>query len=120
MLSIRPKLELPQAQDQSALAIQNEVLRPILKLQDELTRYILESSSYYKRNMHPSKSLPEEDYRLLIKDLLSNDKILRNQIIGMITGMMTLAELTLYSNTKSAMNKRLIQMQIERYVSHYY
>ena len=40
-------------------------------------------------------------------------------MIGAILGMMTIEEMKIYSGEKREINRRIVQMQIDRYVSHY-
>ena len=117
--SLRPKLNLPLASESSLLSFQNTVLRPILKLQNGITLLLLKSSVNYKKQRQRLTSFTKEEYTSYLKDLLNRDKSLRNQVIGAILGMMTIEEMKIYSGEKREINRRIVQMQIDRYVSHY-
>lgn len=59
--------------------------------------------------------LPEQ-HKFLTTFLTSN-KILRNQLIGIVIGMMTESELQFYLTDQKACNKRIIQMQVTRFIA---
>jgi len=117
--SLRPELNLPCTSDDSLLSFQNAVLRPILKLQDDITLLLLDISVDYNKHRHKVTSDTKEEYAAYLKDLLHRDKSLRNQVIGAILGMMTREEMDIYKDNKREINKRIVQMQIDRYVTHY-
>ncbi len=91
---------------------QNNVLRPILKFQHELL------INYFK-NHSAFKLLPPnpDDRMAVIQNCLNKDIALRNQYIGFIVGMFTSDELLFYQQHQTEINKRIIQMLLQRILS---
>lgn len=91
---------------------QNEILRPILKLQHELIIGVFESA-ILKKNKH-FKSLDRTTQEMLVDTLFSKDSAFRNFLIGIVVGLLEEDELNLYLRDASSLNKRIIQMSIQR------
>lgn len=91
---------------------QNEVLRPILKLQNDL--FVASFQNYLRKN--------KKDYALLtidrkiasIENAIQKDIKYRNALKGMIIGLFTLEEYNAYVQNSSSLNKRMMNMLIER------
>ena len=94
---------------------QNNVLRPILKFQNEL---ILASfkNAVTKRIAH-LKTLPDDHLFIAIKTELNNNLVLRNIFIGMTLGLLTVVEFEFYHTNEKALKKRVISMLVERIYS---
>lgn len=91
---------------------QNQTLRPILKLQNDLLlasfqRYIIRG----KNKFHELKIDARLDY---IANAIQKDIKFRNSLKGIILGQFTLEEYTVYSLNSSALNKRIMNMAIKR------
>jgi hypothetical protein len=113
--ALRPKLNLDSENSNTIESFQNNTLRPILKLQHELTLAVLYKSKHFSQHLKSINLMNPSDVNDFIKNFLSNDKNLRNKIIGMIVGMMTTEELDYYLNHESELNKRISSMQVKRY-----
>ena len=117
ILELRPIIE--QAMVTHALpheTFQNTTLRPILKLQHPLTTILLDTNSHFsKLYPNPSRLTPDQ-YAVAIDKFIKSNKAFRVQLIGMITGLMTIEEYKLYGEHKSEYNKRMVTMQIKRYI----
>lgn len=91
---------------------QNETLRPILKLQNDL---LLASFQNYivktKNTFYELKLEKRMDY---IANALQKDIKFRNSIKGMLIGQFTLEEYEGYILNSSALNKRIMNMVIKR------
>lgn len=112
--SLRPDLDLGNSDKKTLELFQNETLRPILKLQHELTLSLLHSHRNFKADhLGAATRLEFEEY--MTKYIQSNLD-LRNQLIGATVGLFTKNELELYITNRKEMNRRLIQMQLKRYV----
>jgi hypothetical protein len=91
---------------------QNQILRPILKLQNELfieifKNYIIKNKALFGQFTVDKKL----DY---IENSIFNDNKFRNLLIGTTIGLLQIEEYKLYSKNASALNKRTISMLIER------
>ena len=91
---------------------QNEVIRPILKFQNELfIKLFLSNCKTYKINFTEFNSEKKHDY---INHIFKKDFKLRASFIGTIIALFTLEEFEKYSVNQHLYNKRIIQMLTER------
>ena len=91
---------------------QNKTIRPILKLQNELLiqvfiNYAVKQKSAFF-DLTPNKKL---DY---IENVIQRDIKLRNSLKGMVIGLFTIEEYDLYITNSSNLNKRMMNLLIER------
>ena len=99
-------------QSSSDELFQNEVLRPILKLQNDLfIASFLNYISKYKRDFY-SKTV--ENKLAVIENAIQKDIKFRNALKGMIIGLFTTDEYALYIQNSSSLNKRMMNLLIER------
>jgi hypothetical protein len=91
---------------------QNQTLRPILKLQNDL--YIEIFKYYIKKNKLPFGTFSIDKKLVYIEKTIFNDNKFRNLLIGITIGFLKIEEYILYSKNASALNKRIITMLIER------
>jgi hypothetical protein len=91
---------------------QNQILRPILKLQNEL--FIEQFKNYIVKNKAQFSQFTVEKKLDYIENSILNDNKFRNLLIGTAIGLLQIAEYKLYSKNTSALNKRIITMLIER------
>ena len=100
--------------DQSSVEeqFQNEVLRPILKLQNDLI--ILSFQNYLSVNKINFNSFTVDKKVTLIENSIHKDSKLRDTFKGIIIGLFTSNEYFLYSKNASNINKRIITMLVER------
>ena len=108
--SLRPQLSLIEATNPIE-KFQNEVIRPILKLQNDL---ILNLFYTYLENLRIK--LPSNHDELLpkLKSILQKDKTIKNQLIGIVIGLFETDEINIYSEYQKENNKRIIQMITQR------
>ncbi|SHM71301.1 glyoxalase [Flavobacterium xinjiangense] len=100
------------AQSSSDESFQNEVLRPILKLQNDL--FIAVFINYIVKNKTDFYSLSVEKKLSIIENSIMKDIKFRNALKGMIIGLFTIDEYAKYINNSSSLNKRMMGMLIER------
>ena len=91
---------------------QNQTLRPILKLQNELfieifKNYILKSKANFD-------TFTIENKLQFIENSIQNDMKFRSSLNGIVIGLFTTNEYLLYSQNVNALNKRIITMLVER------
>ncbi|HSD05688.1 glyoxalase [Flavobacterium sp.] len=99
-------------QSSSDELFQNQVLRPILQLQNDL--FIASFLNYinkYKRDFY-TKSV--ENKLAIIENAIQKDIKFRNALKGMIIGLFTNDEYALYIQNSSSLNKRMMNLLIER------
>lgn len=91
---------------------QNEVLRPILKLQNDL--FIASFHNYISKYKRDFYSLSVEKKLATIENAIQKDIKFRNALKGMIIALFTVDEYLLYIKNSSNLNKRMMNMLIER------
>ena len=94
---------------------QNQTLRPILKLQNNLLLAVLKKHLYkYNKDF---KNHSTDKQQKLVKNMLQKDEKFRKFLLGIIVGLFTENEIEIYLQNTSNLNKRIISMLIERYLS---
>ena len=88
---------------------QNEVLRPILKFQNDV--FVAYFRTHLGDTILPTRCATLEEF---IKARLQKDLALRNTCIGMTIGLLTTEELPFYFEHKTELNKRIINMLCQR------
>lgn len=115
ILAIRPNLHLKETDYHTILEeIQNKTLRPILKLQHEITKRLLLVEKNFDRKIFKQSS--KEEIRKSLMQYLKSNPGFRNQIIATIVGMMTVDEFESYIEHRSECNRRIVSMQLKRYM----
>lgn len=113
VIALRPELKLESPSGELSMeSFQNTVLRPILKFQNEATLYLLQEDKHFDINDLRQPDRAEQK----LKDFLQKNKIIRNQLIGMVLGLMTEAEMKYYCAHQKEINKRIVQMQLTRFL----
>jgi len=91
---------------------QNEVLRPILQLQNDLfIASFINFINKYKRDFY---TRTVENKLSIIENAIQKDIKFRNALKGMIIGLFTTEEYALYIKNSSSLNKRMMNLLIER------
>ena len=100
--------------EQSSLdeLFQNQVLRPILKLQNDL--FIASFINHLGKNRIDFNAFSVEKKLATIENAIQKDIKFRNALKGMIIALFTLDEYGLYIKNSSSLNKRMMGMLIER------
>ncbi|HMB65177.1 MAG TPA: hypothetical protein VKN36_19005 [Eudoraea sp.] len=91
---------------------QNATLRPIIKFQNELL--VAAFRNYIAKHKGGFHELTMEKRLDYIENAIQKDIKFRNALKGMIIGQYTLEEYETYILNSSALNKRMMNMVIER------
>lgn len=91
---------------------QNRTLRPIIKLQNDLILAVFKN--YIKKYKNVFYNLSLENKMIYIENAVQKNIKFRNSLKGMIIGQYTLEEYELYIQNSSALNKRIINIIMER------
>ena len=91
---------------------QNEVLRPIIKMQNNLL--VAFFKNYIRNRKIEFNKLEAEFQKNKIKTILTKDVNFKNILIGSIIGHLNENEIKIYLKSKSELNKRIIQMVKQR------
>ena len=100
------------SQSSSDETFQNEVLRPILKLQNDL--FIASFKNYISKYKNDFYSQSIEKKLATIENSIQKDIKYRNAFKGMVIGLFTVEEYAVYIKNSSSLNKRMMTMLIER------
>lgn len=110
---LRPVLEIPTFEESSPVEkFQNEVLRPILKLQNEI--FLAFYKAFLARQKSDFNALTQEEKRNFINQSFQSDANLKNTCLGMMLGMLTTEEFEIYNLDDKAYNKRIFTMLSQR------
>lgn len=93
-------------------AFQNKTLRPILKMQNDL--FIQVFINYATKQKNVFFSLTPDKKMIYIENVIQRDIKFRNALKGMIIALFTLEEYAEYIKISSNLNKRMMNMLIER------
>ena len=95
-------------------SFQNLVLRPIIKLQNDLFIEVFKNYVAKHKNVFYDLSVDKRiDY---ISNTIHKDMKFRNSLKGIIIGMFTIEEYKLYIQNSSALNKRMMNIVKERLI----
>jgi len=111
---IRPQISSAKITDNMSNdeRFQNETLRPIIKLQNDLFLFVFQNYIGKRKNAFYELTLPKRlEY---IAQSIQKDLKLRNSLKGMVMGQFTVEEYELYIENSSALNKRMMNMVIKR------
>jgi hypothetical protein len=109
----RPVLEDLIKDNMSALELfQNQTLRPVIKMQHDLL--IASFNTYKAKRKIDFSSLTDQKKRSKTKAVFVKDINYKNLTLGFIIGAFSSEEFAYYSLNASELNKRIIQIVIQR------
>ena len=114
LLAIRPNIDTldKSLKTKDVEAFQNNVLRPILKFQNDLLLQIfIDYANQYKGVFFKLSDHAKLSY---IQQALSANQRLRSLILGTIVGLFAVEDFGFYKLNSSTLNKRIITMTIQR------
>jgi hypothetical protein len=91
---------------------QNEILRPIIKMQHNLLIAFFEN--YLVKRKIDFMVLTDQKKRSKIKGILEKDIQFKNRIVGSILGHFSVDEYVIYLNNSSEFNRRIRQIITKR------
>lgn len=91
---------------------QNQTIRPILKLQNDL--FVDVFKNYISKHKNDFYSYSTEKKLQFIENSIQKDIKFRNSLKGMVIGLFTINEYEVYIKNSSNLNKRMMNMLIER------
>jgi hypothetical protein len=114
LLRFRP--EIPNAKITQEMShderFQNTTLRPVIKFQNEML--LASFKNYISKHKGGFYDLTMEKRMEFVENAIQKDIKFRNALKGMIIGQFTLEEYESYIFYSSALNKRMMNMVIER------
>lgn len=96
---------------------QNTVLRPVLKFQNaHLCRVTIEAVLALNPGF---RDLPEKKQRQFVSVTLTSNLALRNQLLGIVLGMLEEVQLMEYLGSRKELSKRIQAMLLQRIMGEY-
>lgn len=112
IVGLRGETEGTTEHSSSEEKFQNQTIRPILKLQNDLFLDVFRNYvSKYKNDFY---SYSVEKKLQYIDNAVHKDIKFRNSLKGIVIGMFTIAEYNEYIKNSSNLNKRMMNMLIDR------
>lgn len=114
LLKIRPILQNARVHTDTSSDeyFQNVTLRPIIKFQNQLL--VATFKNYIRKHKNKFYELSLQNRLAYIEKAIQKDIKFRNSLKGIIIGQFTVEEYQLYIENSSALNKRMMNMVIER------
>ena len=114
LLQLRPEIPSAIVTDRMSAdeQFQNKTLRPIIKLQNDL--FIDVFKNYIRKRKYSFYDLTLPQRYDFISNAIQKDTKFRNALKGMVIGQFTLEEYEIYIENSSALNKRMMNLVIER------
>ncbi|WP_035643775.1 hypothetical protein [Flavobacterium sp. ASV13] len=100
------------AQSSSDEIFQNQTIRPILKLQNDL--FVAVFINYINKNKADFYSYSVEKKLQTIENSIQKDIKFRNSLKGIVMALFTLEEYETYIQNSSSLNKRMMNLLIDR------
>ncbi|MBT8321733.1 MAG: glyoxalase [Eudoraea sp.] len=114
LLGMRPTISQARVTPEMSAdeRFQNQTLRPIIKFQNDLLVAVFRN--YIRKHKNGFYELAMEKRLAFVENAIQKDIKFRNSLKGMIIGQYTQEEYELYITNSSALNKRMMNMVIER------
>ncbi|MEO8532390.1 MAG: glyoxalase [Flavobacterium sp.] len=100
------------AQSSADELFQNQTIRPVLKLQNDL--FIAAFINYANKNKADFYSYTVEKKLQTIENSIQKDIKFRNALKGMVIALFTVDEYNTYIQNSSSLNKRMMNLLIDR------
>lgn len=100
------------AQSSAEELFQNQTIRPILKLQNDL--FIAVFINYVNKNKADFYSYTVEKKLQTIENSIQKDIKFRNSLKGIIMALFTIEEYDTYIQNSSSLNKRMMNLLVDR------
>ena len=91
---------------------QNNILRPIIKMQHTLLIAFLKN--HLQKRKVDFSVIPDKKRRSKIASFFKTDNNFKNMILGFIVGHFSVDEFAFYSENSSEINRRILQMTSQR------
>ena len=91
---------------------QNEVIRPIIKMQHDLL--ISSLKNYLQKRKVDFSVLPDKKKRSKISSIYKTDNNYKNMTLGFVIGQFSMDEFKFYADNSSEINKRILQITSQR------
>lgn len=113
LIRLRPQVLIDNTDCTSSIEqFQNNSLRPIIKFQHDLIIELVTTNVLF--NALKKDKGPRLEFQKKVRRFIIGQVALKNQLIGFITGNMTLSEFDFYLKKQREINKRITDMICQR------
>ena len=117
LLALRPQIATEPTAENSAEAFQNQTLRPILKLHNELFNTLFQSYLVKRKQGGPDgkfSRLTRPEQEAYIDHTIRTDQKFKNLLVGTVVGHFTASELGAFLDDEAELTRRMVGMIIDR------
>lgn len=111
LLALRPDIATEPTEN-PAEQFQNQVLRPILKFQHE--RIIAIFQHHILKRKVPLAGMAPDDQKNYVEKAFQKDLALRNQLVGVVLGLLADAEWGTFIESERELSRRMHDLLIQR------
>ncbi len=112
LVALRPLVQTETTATTPAEQFQNQTLRPVLKLQNDL---LLDTfRDYCHKRKDTFARLPRPERLVWIEQALQTDQKFKNRLVGYIIGHFTTGEWQAFRADEAELTRRLVSMLIQR------
>lgn len=117
LLALRPQIATEPTAENSAEAFQNQTLRPILKLHNDLFSRLFEHYLVKRKQGGPDgkfSRLTRPEQEAYIDHTIRTDQKFKNLLVGTVVGHFTASELGVFLDDEAELTRRMVGMIIDR------
>ena len=114
---LRPSIKFDKEAESEIEIFQNEVLRPILKLQNDLLLEIFKT--YCSKRKGTFDKLSEKEKAIYIDKSIRKDMKFKHYLEGIISSMFTLEEYKKSLKNEEELTKRMVNLLVQRIQSQF-
>lgn len=120
LLALRPAVLTEPTTSNPAEAFQNNTLRPILKLQNELLLGLFRDYLTKRKQLGLEgrfSRLPRPEQEAYIDHSVRTDQKFKNLLVGVVVGQFTTGEWTAFRIDEAELTRRIVQLIVQRLCS---
>jgi len=117
LLALRPEIATESTTSNPAETFQNQTLRPLLKLQNELLLALFRHYLVKRKQLGPDArfaKMGQTEQETYIEHTIQTDQKFRNLLVGVIVGQFTSAEWAVFLTDEAELTRRLGNMLTQR------
>ena len=117
LLALRPPIDTEPTAENSPESFQNQTLRPVLKLHNDLLVRLFQQYLVKRKQGGPDgrfARITRPEQVAYIDHTICTDQKFRNLLVGCVVGHFTAAELTAFLADESELTRRLVNLIIDR------
>lgn len=118
LMLLRPAIEISMHGEKNAEEqFMHQTLRPVLKFQHGFIGQLLKAEPHLDLNLLAGQNKTESEKRGYLNTFIQKNAGLKNTLVGAVIGLFGQEEMAYYLKTRKALNKRIIEMTVTRFLS---